>query len=375
VRALPGYIGAYFPEPDEELLLRAALDDPARAAKAWEELAPRFDLHDVTWSQYRILPLVARNLAGTGVVLPDPARWRGIRTRTWSENQLALTTAGTVLATLATAGIDTMVLKGVALLAGGYYDDAGLRPMRDIDLMVPAFDRAVAVLAAQGWTREPQDVPSLHADRFVHTSGRDVDLHWEMSPDLLYRRHPERSWDDMWAAAVLGTVGGSPTRLPDAADLLLHVCAHGAQYRARVTFQWVADAAMVVRAGSVDWARLVDQAARRRATLAASETLRYLSERMGVAVPAATLAELSRYPATSRDRLVYRARAGVERTTGGVPTTRALFWVFVRRSAHQTVPRAIAGVPSYLQHAARLDSPWAVPGWIARRAMGRPADS
>src|SRR5207248_6422467 len=101
-----------------------------------------------------------------------------------------------------------------------------------------------------------------------------------------------RSWDDFWDASTSTMLGEAKTRLPDPADVLLHVFVHGSQRRVESSVQWVADAATVIRGATLDWDRLVRQAQRRHAVLPALEMLTYLSRRFSVDVPAAALAQL-----------------------------------------------------------------------------------
>src|SRR5207253_7569698 len=109
-------------------------------------------------------------------------------------------------------------------------------------------------------TREP-----MHGMPVVSPTGRSLDVHAGV-PGLALRHDRSRSWDDFWRAATPAAIGAAATTLPDPADLLLHVCMHGAQRHANSSLQWIADAMIVMRTSTIDWDRLVRQAQRRRAS-------------------------------------------------------------------------------------------------------------
>jgi hypothetical protein len=347
VRELSGFIGAFWPEPDEELMLLSALGDRATAAEAWSRLAPTFELDAVTWPQYRLVPLLGANLREVGLESADLNRMTGVRRRTWSENQLILHDAAEVLRVLNDAGVATMPLKGLALL-DGHYADAGLRPMRDIDLLVDDQEVALRALAAAGWVAKPNQPMRHHGVAVVNATGRSVDVHAYMNASLVLRGRLARSSDDFWEASTPGAIAGVATRLPNPADLLLHVCVHGAQRRSESSLQWVADAAMIVRSSDIDWDRLIRQAEIRRAVITMRETLSYLASRVVPMVPVHVVDALHAMPTTRRDVIVYRATSGIERGGRRLHGSKGLFWHYARISADRTLPRAVIEFPPYL---------------------------
>jgi hypothetical protein len=346
VRTIPGYAGAFWPEPDDELLLLAALGDDERSSRAWATLGPRFELDAVQWPQYRLMPLLGRNLARQAIDAPGVRRMLGVRRRTWSENQLLLRDAEQVLSLLTEAGVSALALKGLALLTA-YYDDVGLRPMRDIDLLVDDRPRALEVLADAGWSprvawrREP-----VHGLPMKGPTGIEVDVHAGLS-GLALRRHADRSWDDFWSASTPTTIGTAPVRLPDAAELLVHVCVHGARRHDDSSLQWVADATTILSTATVDWDRLVRHAQQRRAVIPLRETLRYVSSLFAVDVPGDVLDRLADTRTTPRDRIVFRAHSGAEFGAPSMRLPSRAFWNYARVSAERTLPRAILGVPAH----------------------------
>ena len=304
---------------------------------------------------------------------PDLPRLKGIHRQTWSRNQMLLNRTAPALGSLAEAGIPTMVLKGGAL-GLRYYDDLGLRPMADLDVLVP-FDRAVdatGVLMDLGYQTGPLTRAHQldhHGRSAAQPAGGQIDLHWQVNM-ALGRPGPPEGWsDDFWEAAVDLDVAGQPTRMLCAADLLLHVCVHGAGWSSGARLRWVADAAtMVDRAGStLDWDRLVHQAVDRRVVLTIRETLRYLADTFEVAVPHDVLGRLEVAPTSRRDELVHRLLTRPRPTPGrlgGLPITLGRF---VCLTAHDPLPTMASELPGYLARSWDIERPWQAPGRVARK--------
>lgn len=108
-----------------------------------------------------ITPLLRFNLAQSGCLahLPPTARQQLEQSsQTWAARHLAYVhEAERLCAALQAAGITAFPLKGAALMLGGYYPQAGLRPALDIDLLVdPArITEAEVVAEACGYAVEP----------------------------------------------------------------------------------------------------------------------------------------------------------------------------------------------------------------------------
>ena len=80
-------------------------------------------------------------------------------------------------------GIETMLLKGAALLIL-FYKDAGLRPMTDVDLLVrrDQANRAIQLLTSLGWKSKYSSpealIPFEQAGEFRNGDNQSLDLHW-----------------------------------------------------------------------------------------------------------------------------------------------------------------------------------------------------
>jgi hypothetical protein len=271
--------------------------------------------------------------------------------------------------TLAAAGIPAMALKGLRLSAV-YVQDYSLRPMGDVDFLVPApsIRDAVRVLGAAGWERS-SNFPIERALTRVHEvglrrgSGEAIDLHW---------RPLEASWDlalddALWRRATPAEVAGAPMWLSAPEDLLFHVLVHGVRGYPERVVRWPLDAALILEhEPALDWSRLAAEAEARRMTAMAADALRYLGH-LGVPVPQDAVARLER----ARPTLVEK----VERGLG--PKQHGAWWVarfeaanYLRKSATWPVHRRLTGIPAYL--AAWWGVPVrSLPGEFGRRAAAR----
>ncbi|MGH9172321.1 MAG: nucleotidyltransferase family protein [Acidimicrobiales bacterium] len=306
-----GTPGAY-PTAEQELLLRAVVSDPEVAVASWQQWkALTGGLADHDEASYRVMPMLYRRLSSH---VPDDAALatlKGVYRHTWYQNQRLLHLTEQLLHTLDDAGIPTLLLKGAAMIEV-YYRDAGMRPMVDVDVLVPDSRvlEAFRLLAGAGWKeRTCQPYSRLrvthHAAEWTDEKSRAVDLHWNAL-------HVPASDDAFWAAAVPVKVRSAGTLALCPADQLLHLLAHGTgPFGAPV--MWVADAMTVLQACGdaspdasaepLDWDRLVRGAIDRGLTVRVARALRYLESGFAVAVPAATMASLSQARPAAGERL------------------------------------------------------------------------
>jgi hypothetical protein len=270
----------------------------------------------------------------------------------WLWNQRGLQRATEIVDALARAGIRSIALKGLALIVT-CYRDAGARPMGDVDLLVPAelAVPAAEVLRGAGWTARHALTPAFlevkHAAPFVGEQGEELDVHWRVFEEACAPEADE-AW---WAASRAVDVRGTRFGVLAPADQLLHVCVHGAKWTWRPAIHWIADAVSIVRAGDVDWARLVAQARARRFTLRARETLEFLAASMQAPIPREVLMELAGVSPSALERFEYRVHSGAHPRLGELPR----YWCNYLRSRPGGVLRPL-GFARYLQRAWELPS-------------------
>jgi hypothetical protein len=160
--------------------------------------------------------------------------------------------AATVIDTFEGAGIRTAVLKGAALF-DAYGRDWGVRPMYDVDVLVPTHEaeRALDLLVELGWWPEQgqtptwvlrRGIPRRHGWGFVKGRGR-LDLHWHVLLESIGAGADRQ----FWARTRPVELAGTRTRALDPADLVVHALIHGTVGFQAPEIQWVADSVMVLR--------------------------------------------------------------------------------------------------------------------------------
>ena len=236
------------------------------------------------------------------------------------------------IATLHQAGIEPIVLKGGAL-AGTVYANPGLRPMEDLDLLIPpeAMERAGTALASIGYRLSGRLTDQLVifqariGGRLEWVSEQHGQLtcldvqHALVSVDLC--RHAFAIEPDaLWAAArTLPLDRGQALQL-SAEDMLIHLCLHsgmGHAYAvplmATVDLDWL----VAWEASGDFWRRLVARAEQFRVRTIVYRGLCWAQDLLGTPVPAGTLNALA--PSPLRQRLLARlAPLDEERAWKGV---------------------------------------------------------
>lgn len=304
---LPGYP---FPAPCHELLLKAALLDGDTAVHAFREwkLQVDFEGHMET-SVYRTLPLLYLNLLNQQVEDDLMPKLKGIYRKSWMTNHMLFAKAGKILDFFAGNGIPTMILKGIPLTILVYKNHA-VRPMADIDLLVP-FSLAVPaidLLRNNGWKlHEPEHLEhSLKYGRsatFSDSESTELDLHWHP----VFEMHDSITDNDFWDSAVELSVAGRTTRCFCATDQLFHIIVHGLRYNPEPPVRWIADACTLMRAekDQISWERLVSFTLRFRVHLQMLEALRYLAGNFRQSIPEKVTDELSKVHSSYSARVVF----------------------------------------------------------------------
>jgi hypothetical protein len=131
----------------------------AAQLREWEGVAAQAEAHGLA-------PLLYVHLKGAGVQLPLAVKreLQGLYLRHRHANQVRTRVLHDVLAAYQAAGIPALVLKGAALFYL-VYPEPGLRPMSDLDILVPESEagRAQRTLAELGF-----DAPLLPGTVFPH---------------------------------------------------------------------------------------------------------------------------------------------------------------------------------------------------------------
>lgn len=369
------------PSEEQRLTLRVALLEGPEAREAAIAWLAKTDVARLGRASVRLLPLIYERFRREGIQHPVLPVLRGLKRHTWYSNRLLFHRAGEAIRALRAAGIEVMVIKGAALTIE-YYKDYSLRPMDDVDLLVryPDTRAAIDVLCRNGWKAfnqwheqngfSEQTRQYGHAMHFVHPSGQDLDLHWNLTPFCLA---PDAD-QDFWAASKEMTFEGQAVRVLDPADQLLHICVHGVAWERVAPIRWIPDALAVVRrAQQLDWKRLLLQARKRKLTLIVSSALDYIDRNIGNFVPAHVLDEFKGSDVTVFERLEYRQLLKPPWAFGHV---RRKAWTFVRICRRKSLRHAALYIPYYLCARLRVDRMRQVPaafcGEVWRKFGERP---
>ena len=171
-----------------------------------------------------------------------------------------------ILELLNTAGIAALVLKGAAL-CHTIYPEIGLRPMRDIDLLLrkeqnrQAQDLLIGMGFSESTAPRPDDhfhLPSLH--KKIRGISVCVELHHGLFPDCppFYRRI---DFDSLCYKALKFDLNGLTAYCPGLEDMLWHIFEHGLHMP--LTYEpykliVVADIVTLVESGyeTIDWEKV-----------------------------------------------------------------------------------------------------------------------
>jgi putative nucleotidyltransferase-like protein len=360
---ITGSTGGCWPTPIQELLLKATLLKTEAALQAWQEWFAQGRLDRLDIGSFHLLPMTYRNLRSLGYRDPVLMRLRGVNRRAWCENHLLFRRVASVLAMFHNAGISTLLLKGAALTLL-YYHDFAVRPMQDLDILVPeerALD-AVALLETQGWSRNTLPAVRLgrfflsyrHSAEFTRQPQERFDLHWHVLFQACYREADRPFWE----ASVPVMVEGISTRALCATDQLLHVCVHGVAWNNTPPLRWVADASCILESSAIDWQRLLLIAASCRVIPSLRDGLRYLVNTVEAPVPNEVMQKLESMPVTSSEELEYLFHLQQLGSLGVTHSVRALYSQYRRTMRGKSPLERVVGIPIFLQHYWGLDRPW-----------------
>jgi hypothetical protein len=254
---------------------------------------------DIGWavsaaSEQRIGPLLWRALAAADLLDalgPDGAALGGMAEASRMEALLLLPTAvALAVQPLTGAGLEPVVFKGPAVAAR--YPESGLRPMDDIDLLLPQADhrRGLDALGRAGWQVV---LPGGRHTNATVLSHREVPSFFlEVHYALEAASHKVTALDPgtLWAMRQPLECMGTPAfGLPPAEELVVLAAHAGGPHHRFLRLVWMADLAMIVGAAAthgseVDWDRVRTVAQNARCVLIVGAALE-MTRRAGLDAP------------------------------------------------------------------------------------------
>lgn len=359
------------PPGQEELLLKAALMDLPESRIAWETWIRSTDVSQINYGSQCLLPLVTSNLREKGVSHPALTKFKGIYRQTWYRNQMHMTELASVVQILQAKGIETMALKGAALLVQ-FYKDYGLRVLGDIDLLVKPQDfyLAIQTLLKLGWVPENfenlNDI-SLTYIREVHffkESGVALDLH----SHILFENIKPDAESDFWNEAQPITIRDQQTYTLNLTDQLLHLCVHGLKWSTTPSLRWIADSILLLRSESfIDWNRIIDQSTKWNVMMTMKVALQYLANQMNAPIPGEILTHFDQTPIRDEDHKQYQ----IYNFPRKLPTSlQRRYFVYSNYYAREKafLPR-LWGFLHFLQHSWGVKHFWWMPFYLISKSF------
>jgi hypothetical protein len=250
-----------------------------------------------------VAPLLYQRLKAPALVGRTPEgvleRLRGLYLNTAAGNVRLYEELWALLLALHEIGIPVLVLKG-AYLAENVYRNIALRPMSDIDLLVPAS------LAREAWRVVKELgyrliypatealIPSFGKDFVCQKPGgfAPVEVHWAIR---LAEEKGDMESEELWQNARAVRLAEIDTATLSVEDFLLHLCLH-ASYQHEFDFglRALCDIAVFIERfeGEIDWPALCARVSRHRWRRGVYLILHLASGRTGAAVPAEVLTAL-----------------------------------------------------------------------------------
>ncbi|MBN1363512.1 MAG: nucleotidyltransferase family protein [Syntrophaceae bacterium] len=295
--------------PNQELLLKAALLSGEEAITAWRKWQDASD-----WKEYlepgsfRLLPLLYINLRKQSVNEPAMEKLKGIYRHAWSQNQILFHETAKIVEQLQSAGIETMLLKGISLSLL-YYKNNGARPMTDIDILVPLEKvyMAIELLKKVGWTSPvpltEQDLSYRHAIHLNNRFGKELDLHWRPFQDCR-NEYGKDFWNDALPVKIINI----NCLAPNPTNMLFHTIIHGVAWNLMPTIRWVADAIFLINSNDfkIDWQRLANLAEKHHLCLRLKTGLRYLNEKFPYLIPPVVINKVIGLPVYYLEKIEHR---------------------------------------------------------------------
>lgn len=348
-----------FATREHELLLQAALLDGEHAINAWQQWKSIVDLEDHHDSgTYHLLPLLYKNLQRYGVNDPFMKRLKGVYRLEWYKNQRLFCDMSKVIQYLHDAGINTMILKGAALIVL-YYKNYAVRSLADLGILVPTSQALLTtgLLNKAGWTQTTNITDERlcyqHSMQYKDQSGKELDLHWH----LLFESCQEDSDTCFWDGAVPIKVNEVSTYALNPTDTLFHVIVQEVRLNPEPPIRWIADAMCIINStdSEIDWQRLIIQTKNSRLIIPVKEALNYLHEKFQAPIPNSIIDSMNQLPVSRTESLEYRIVMRNPETIsntllGTLIGNFPLYFVEYLRLTNDTgFLRKIIGLPKYLQ--------------------------
>lgn len=352
---------ARFPNKYENLF-QAALLKGEPAMKAWDGYCASHSTieieKDFENEPYLLLPLLYRNLEdhGRSASATLPTKYAGVYRYTWTRNQNLLRDAAQIIELFLNVGIETLILKGAALSIT-HYQNLGLRPMQDVDVVIKPekLRSAIRILKQSGWTLR-RSSPS--SEEFENSAGNRFDVHWFIG---------ENEWKRA-KSVVIQDVSAWTLNVTDHLDFICDI------------YKWnvlsIADSFMLINNSSysIDWDRLIENKKNPGQILALHTMLHYLSVVLKAHVPEPILNDLTHYKIDRRTYFCFIAVVCPPKINAENPFVRfsQLWSCYWRSVPSKNFLSSLIGFPLYLRYRWNTNRWWKLPFVAFKRLTARP---
>ncbi|MFQ5485206.1 MAG: nucleotidyltransferase family protein, partial [Desulfobacterales bacterium] len=237
------------------------LKDYCAAFNRWDDLVIHAEAQGMG-------PLLYHHICAIDLKIPDAIRriLRILYLRHQQKNRILIKVLRNVIDLLENEGINALVLKGAAL-CNTLYPEPGLRPMRDVDIMVSIKNaqRAQKVMIANGFAASREPIPSDHfhlpeLHQTIDNVPVCLELHRSLLPDCppYYR---QLRFNDLQRSALCFDLGGKTAYSLGHVEMLWHLYQHG--FRMPLTYEQyklitVADIVSLIeeKTEEIDWDKI-----------------------------------------------------------------------------------------------------------------------
>ena len=301
-------------DPSKKLICQLVIGkvnpaDPQLQPATWENLFPLANREGLA-------PLLYWRLQSTGWPAALPRTVRQSLAEVYygsvAHNALLFSELDKILPLLQRENIPTLLVKG-ASLALDFYPEQGLRPMVDVDCLVPrdSYRHASKLLRGLGYLPGNRDqVPGMHEMSDYHTGlkggpGNRVifELHWGLvSTPLAWYAAPVRwFWEhnEPWG-------GDGVTRQLTPLAHLVYLSGHTMLQHggSQLLLIWLYDIHLLVESGRIDWNELVESVAGFHWGGVVAKALRWAQAAFDTNLPAGVLERLDQVSEPAVDQLV-----------------------------------------------------------------------
>ena len=227
-----------------------------------------------------------------------------------------------VLLAYAESNIPVILLKGAAL-ADALYGNIALRPLRDIDLLIPPQEvrHALRILEEQGYMVGDIEVHESSTFEYENelllvkhgATEFFLELHWSLLDSIHHQNVLDMDW--FWHTAVPAEIAGHEARMLGPEAQILHLCSHLALHHQSVGLLWFNDIAMALQGygDNLNWDVLLERAKQYDLVRPLQEILSTVVDEWYIDLPEEELARLSALIVSAEEQRVYERHTAADR--------------------------------------------------------------